>query len=447
MPPSESSSDPCSSRLLVSHIPSRLQISPLSYSQQAASISSCSTESITSARDEPRIIKLPRSPIPEPVLLLARPDDELYVSPLHVLLRKHIQVVQVTQDILNRPAPGRKFRLALGQVVLQCAHCQGRGPTRRAACVPSSLERIYHAVSDMKGDHLLHCASVPRNVRQLLATSRDRKRKSTQTTTVEYYAETAQDMGLVRGVDGGVYFANACGAVGSVSNRNYNSLPTSTCHEISPPTCKKRKMQLAATQTLLDLASIVPTDSLPSCATSPTSSTSMLLALDTDADNLNGLHCFVRRHVELFLATPADVRSPMPGRKIAVSQGQVGLRCVHCARASVKRTTKRAVCYPPNVAGIYHAISNMKFDHFGACANLPPAARVEFAVLRACKKQTSATARYYERSARRLGLVDTIAGMRFADPLDALVIAATDPNLGRELEKRRSIGKTATGFF
>uniref|UniRef100_A0A7S4JWE5 Uncharacterized protein n=2 Tax=Odontella aurita TaxID=265563 RepID=A0A7S4JWE5_9STRA len=95
-----------------------------------------------------------------------------------------------------------------------------------------------------------------------------------------------------------------------------------------------------------------------------------LLFLPEDSGHLNPLHCFVRRQIEIFVATPEDAAAPSPGRKKPVNPGQVGLRCIHCralpsagssplqasALAPMKgkkvgriRRVKRAVCYPSSV--------------------------------------------------------------------------------------------------
>ena len=52
---------------------------------------------------------------------------------------------------------------------------------------------------------------------------------------------------------------------------------------------------------------------------------------------------------------------------------------------------ERAICYPPSVEGIYHSVSNMKFDHFGKCRGLPPQAREEFTSLKSsCSRKGTA---------------------------------------------------------
>jgi hypothetical protein len=143
----------------------------------------------------------------------------------------------------------------------------------------------------------------------------------------------------------------------------------------------------------LPLASPSPTllslmESTPACETSTSSLTPWpndhlrLLAVAEDSSALNPLHCFVRRNVEVFIATKDDVAAPSPGRRTRVKIGRVGIRCIHCVRLPTKDRVKCAICYPPSISGIYHSVSNMKFDHFVNWKGLSPEAQLEFASLR-----------------------------------------------------------------
>ena len=145
-----------------------------------------------------------------------------------------------------------------------------------------------------------------------------------------------------------------------------------------------------------------------------------LLAGPGDEAILAPIHCFVRKNVEIFAATPEDVAAPAPGRKTRVTVGQIGIRCIHCAKLSPKQRVKRAICYPPTILSIYHSVSNMKFDHFGACRGLSVEDKQEFAALRASSNQKGGkkvnrktTAQYYIDSAvHDLKLVNTESGIR-----------------------------------
>uniref|UniRef100_A0A7S4IPU7 Uncharacterized protein n=1 Tax=Odontella aurita TaxID=265563 RepID=A0A7S4IPU7_9STRA len=220
-----------------------------------------------------------------------------------------------------------------------------------------------------------------------------------------------------------------------------------------PITEQQHQHLLPAETPVTQLAQAVPKAMAMTRQTCPTittpasphsAATGFLLALPEDPQVLNPVHCFVRRNVEVFAATPEDIAAPAPGRKNRVAVGQVGIRCIHCCDLPPRDRVKRAVCFPPSVSGIYHSVSNMKFDHFGVCRGLSPRARDDFARLKArCgrkgasassdgnsssskgrgggggKSSTStanSTAQYYYESSARLGLIDTEQGIRLAPP-------------------------------
>jgi len=222
-----------------------------------------------------------------------------------------------------------------------------------------------------------------------------------------------------------------------VSLQDFKELvPLGTCSGIPPviPDSQQQQPPLGSSTPLNFLAAPwpLPMNSHVRSLSASSSSNSLspkagsyILSSPEDANHLNPLHCFVRRHVEYFVADETDIAAPSPGRKTRVVLGQVGLRCIHCATSGDR--VKRSVCYPASVAGIYHSVSNMKFDHFGKCRSLPADERARFEALRAsCSRQggrrgsssttnknKSSTGQYYEDSARQLGLVDSESGIRF----------------------------------
>jgi hypothetical protein len=235
-----------------------------------------------------------------------------------------------------------------------------------------------------------------------------------------------------------------------------------------------------STNSTISLAVVpVPLETNKSQPVPPHQAGSALLASEMDKHYLAPIHCFVRRHVEVFAATQQDIAAPAPGRKKPIALGQVGLRCVHCAKLPVKERVKRAICYPPSVSGVYHAVSNMKFDHFKLCRGMPKEARDEFQGLASSPQSgtggvkrssndestprprvSNSTAQYYHDSALGMGLRDTPEGIRMHQPLppmvvnnipgnaaaakdaagmEALIIAATDPKVRAAHEQRQSL--------
>ena len=437
----------------------------------------------------------------EPVFtLLAQPDDTLVLSPLHTFIRQQIEVFLATEADIALPSPGRKNAIQKHQVGLRCIHCRQvpfRDRVKRAVCYPTSVARIYHSVNDMKFDHFKSCNSLPEDVRTRLDSLRKEektgvrekkpKRSGISSSTAQYYHDAACKMGMVDSCQG-VFLAESDKSSMAIEgfNEAAERLAQDLTEDPSLPgqgdfTSQNLDLTTFLQPQLLTLNSyspflvpMLPEESSCDLLVHPKASPgSVPMSNADDKRHLNAFHCFVRRHIELFEASEQDVASPCPGRKARIHPGQVGLRCMSCAGLPASDRVKRSVCYPPSVKGVYHAVSNMKFDHFAICRGLSAEERAEFDSLRAVagRKRSSgspkitscSTARYYYESAVRLGLVDTKQGIRFLNKicdrlelstskipqikespqepvgLSALMMAATDPSLQEAFKKIKAV--------
>jgi hypothetical protein len=331
----------------------------------------------------------------------------------------------------------------------------------------------------MKGEHFSKCPCLPSDVKatiQALKNEEMKKKKPVSLLTAQHYKRTACALGLRDTGNGAVFLQKDL----------YHASPKTskaslqTVHHLPPRSklllLRKREQSLPHSISVEKFLTS-PSSDLP--AQRSAHKNCRLLAIKQDRDHLNGIHCWVRQHIEAFAATEQDVLVPSPGRKQRILVGQVGLRCVHCAESSVR--VKRAVCYPPSISGIYHSVSNMKFDHFKQCPCLPMADRIEFESLldaarsKACagKGSSNSTAKYYKTAALQICLVDSDVGIRFQelsvqqeatqqflhdtssptsagslddsmDGISALVIAATNPDLQAAFTKRKRSVQSVT---
>lgn len=171
------------------------------------------------------------------------------------------------------------------------------------------------------------------------------------------------------------------------------------------------------------------------------------LALPEDDDVLSPLHCFMRKYcVEAFSATADDVSTPRYGKshggKIVV--GQVGIRCLHCHQLAVNRP-ERAVCYPSSLRNIYHSMETWQRRHAAVCTEIPGWVRKEMTDLMSSSRNSAGGRRqYWEDAAKRLGMVDTPQGVRFARPPgmtaeEPIVERQEQANPGRSLQVTRPI--------
>lgn len=428
--------------------------------------------------------------------LLGQPTDAAVLSPLHVFVRQQIEVFTATEADITQPAPGRKNRIQLRQVGLRCIHCRDMPPrdrARRAICYPSGAGRVYHSVSDMKFAHFGHCKGLPADIRVKFQGIKEENKQDKATSdvpnyslssTAQYYHDSARQLGMIDAL-GGIFMANDLlfNCVGQRSQsgdltqakvlttvertidtsnkRQLNGISPSliSCNIGAQACFQSNTMMSSLTSYLTSLntpalqnGALFQTSREAMEANVAANSSSCLLASSLDQQHLNALHCFVRRHIELFVADKNDIAAPAPGRKTRVVLGQVGLRCIHCAIFPPKYRIKRAVCYPATVAGIYHSVSNMKFDHFDKCRGLPVEERAVFAKLRdqgpRIRKDkvpnSYSTAQYYHDSAARLGLVNSESGIRFEHSLIPTLDATATPGSQIDVVKASTLHDWAT---
>lgn len=143
----------------------------------------------------------------------------------------------------------------------------------------------------------------------------------------------------------------------------------------------------------------------------------VLLSMPEDQSSLSETLCIVRENIEVFTATKSDVDAPAPGRKHAVSIGQVGLRCIYCRHTTKSSDrVKRAVCYPSSIKRIYRTVIDMKLDHFTRCRFVPKELKNRLEALKTVQtRSTGTTMQYFIKAAHKLGMVDANTGVRLCE--------------------------------
>jgi hypothetical protein len=75
---------------------------------------------------------------------------------------------------------------------------------------------------------------------------------------------------------------------------------------------------------------------------------------------------------------------------------------------------ERAVCYPSSLRNIYHSIETWQRRHSLVCTHISPWVRKSIEeLMESSKTRAGGRRQYWEDSAKRLGMVDTIRGVRF----------------------------------
>jgi hypothetical protein len=159
------------------------------------------------------------------------------------------------------------------------------------------------------------------------------------------------------------------------------------------------------------------TDQLPSRAsihqtTAPapeppiyTSRSAIVLYVEDDAQVLTDYQCFLRKQLELFEASPVDVRSSSQGRNTPIILGQVGLRCRHCADLPLVARTKGAVYYSHTIDGIYQIAQNMSKVHLcQRCYRIPADIQRKLVALKRDAPRAAGGKHYWARVLDSMGV-------------------------------------------
>eukprot|EP00536_Pseudo-nitzschia_multiseries_P003732 jgi/Psemu1/186478/e_gw1.58.46.1 len=135
----------------------------------------------------------------------------------------------------------------------------------------------------------------------------------------------------------------------------------------------------------------------------------------TDQDSLSDRQCYVRSEmVEIFAASEKDVSARHSKGAQKLTQGQVGIRCVHCAHLRPRDRAERAVCYPSSISRIYQTVADMQRFHFEQCREIPPKIRKIYKSLKTTRPRgVGSPQTYWVQSAKLLDLVDTENGIQF----------------------------------
>ena len=104
----------------------------------------------------------------------------------------------------------------------------------------------------------------------------------------------------------------------------------------------------------------------------------VMLALSEDKEWLSEYDCFLRSNIEVFAADEKDVACARADRKLGISVGQCGIRCLHCAVAVSRYSDGRrgtrgaAVVFPTSTSSIYECVKDFHRNHLeNHCPHLP----------------------------------------------------------------------------
>ena len=137
---------------------------------------------------------------------------------------------------------------------------------------------------------------------------------------------------------------------------------------------------------------------------------------ELDKEWLSEINCFIREEcVEAFSAPEDEVKKA--SKRGRIGPDQVGIRCCFCKDIPLSSRTAAAVSYPTSVAGIYESVKRWQRVHMSLCEDIPQDVKDRVCDSNNGNAWVATTRQYWADSARALGMVDTLDGIRFgSDP-------------------------------
>jgi hypothetical protein len=133
-----------------------------------------------------------------------------------------------------------------------------------------------------------------------------------------------------------------------------------------------------------------------------------LLYVEKDEGNLSHYQCLARKQMEVFEATSDDAGNNAQGRNRPILIGQIGIRCLHCAKLPPSERKTGSVYYPNRLEGIYQTAQKMTVGHLSKrCSMIPEEVRDRLLYLKDQKSSDGGGKRYWANSVRSLGVVET----------------------------------------
>lgn len=138
------------------------------------------------------------------------------------------------------------------------------------------------------------------------------------------------------------------------------------------------------------------------------------LSMNEDSSWLIPLHCFVRKHLHIFHATEKDLKRHNNGKAKPVQIGQIGICCPYCLNSFPREQMKAGVYFPSTIHNIYSASLNLLTRHMPVCEAFPEQLKRMYDTLKSDEGRSASSKKYWYDSARKLGLIDTDHGIRYA---------------------------------
>lgn len=323
--------------------------------------------------------------------LVQEEDNDLLTDYFYYMMYQLVVCRFTEKDRKTRG--GKRQDVVVGYGGLQCAHCASTASSRKFFW--SNVDRLANSFAEIPA-HVLKCKMCPEDVLEALLALKGRH---------------AAQMALLPRGSQKVFLRRIW--------RRLHDKDSAAAAEAADTPAKRGIEVVGSALKSPEVASGTAAEILKraTAASSPEAEhhqqQRVLIALPQDKDWLSDMDCFIRKQVEVFSANSVDVKDAKEDGKFAIQYGQVGLRCVHCAKVT-KRARGDAVTYPHAISCIYESVRELQRLHFSDdnyCPNLPQELKsAQNRITTFASSLSSVLRRYYVQAAKALGLFDTEGG-------------------------------------
>lgn len=333
-------------------------------------------------------------------------EDKSLLTDYFFHVMKQLRYCRFTEND-RKTRGGKRENIAVGFGGLKCVHCAESQNSRKFFW--SNVDRLANSFAEIPG-HVLKCRRCPNQTKQALQILKQRhpeqmtqlprgsqkvffrrmwRRLHDSSDLLAIQASTSDDKSIA-GSDKDSSLANGTSEAINADDSSPNPEEGALIMGVDTESAGKALAEYAAGKK---------------------PSSRILLAIEEDKEWLSDMDCFVRSNLELFCASKYDIEFAESDQKYPITEGQIGVRCIHCAM-SAEGARGTAVSFPPFVNGIYECVREFHRVHLPSCPCLPDKCKEKLASLKGSSSLSSVLRRYYVEAAEALGIYDTDEGMR-----------------------------------
>lgn len=361
---------------------------------------------------------------------LVQTEDRLLLTDYFYYLFKQLRLCRFT-EMDRKTRGGKRQTIKLGYGGLQCVHCAGQQNPRKFFW--ATVDRIANSFAEMP-NHILKCRHCPNPTRDALLTLKEshaeqmtRLPRGSQKvflrrmwrrlhendpkeTTPERAGRSSQSTSSRRKAPPAVIHTAPPTATEKATPRPTKVARKQESGTGSPGTSGSEGTIVVVERSTEEAAKALAYAAVQTGPPSPSSR--VLLSTPDDRQWLSDNDCFVRKQIEVFCATREDVEVATAEKKYIVQEGQVGIRCIHCALSKRGSHEGGGVYYPFSINAVYDAVREFQRLHLDTCTNLPQDVRSRLAEMKGASSLSSVLRNYFQMSAKCIGLIDTKDGIR-----------------------------------